>query len=361
MVRTNKPYQRPDAHRKGNPDAPGSWKHDMHESVKQSLASRLSSSSSSTSKSSSSKPSLLSRMTGGAGKELLPSSNSGPSKTKLHGFDGPVPANIHNNPNAGVELLPSGAVGGGRRPKKSGRGVNTQSRDLVNAALGAGPQRFREPRRPADRELLRQSQSQPQHSHVFIMGAARGTTWVRVENLAVGTSAEDVVSAFAPLNILDAKLTPPTNPNTVTVDLEVEQRSDAEGLIAQYHGVVADGNTLQVTIVNQGLKSRMGAGARGAHDAGHGGDRQSPAYSSASGQRTSGSAAGQELLGGSSSGKLYSDTILASNPTSSIVTLSDGTSVAVSDVSRNAAARRSDAWSAGAPNLASRIGAGGRR
>ncbi|WVQ99802.1 hypothetical protein IAU59_006944 [Kwoniella sp. CBS 9459] len=361
MVRTNKPYQRPDAHRKGNPDAPGSWKHDMHESVKQSLASRLSNSSSSAPGSrNASKPSLLARMSGGVGKELLPTSES--SKTKLHGFDGPPPANI-NNPNAGVELLPSG--GGGRRPKNSGRGVNSQSRELVNAALGAGPQRFREPRsvsgsssgRAVGRELL-----QPQQSHVSIMGAARGTTWVRVENLAVGTSAEDVVSAFAPLNILDAKLTSPTNPNTVTVDLEVEQRSDAEGLINQYHGVVADGNTLQVTIVNQGLKSRVGAGVAIAGAGQAAVNRPTSAsHSAPAPQRNTASAAGQELLGGSGSGKLYSDTILASNSSSSSMILSDGTTVPFSDPSRTSAARRSDAWGAGAPNLASRIGAGGRR
>lgn len=31
---------------------------------------------------------------------------------------------------------------------------------------------------------------------VSIMGAARGTTWVRVENLAVGTTTEDVVVSW---------------------------------------------------------------------------------------------------------------------------------------------------------------------
>ncbi|WVF72579.1 hypothetical protein IAT40_007396 [Kwoniella sp. CBS 6097] len=355
MVRTNKPYQRPDAHRKGNPDAPGSWKHDMHESVKkQSLASRLSGSSS-PSTSGSSRPSLLARMSGGVGKELLPTSGS--SKTKLHGFDGPPPANI-NNPNAGVELLPSG---GGRRPKNSGRGVNSQSRELVNAALGVGPQRFREPRSVSGGKVAGRELIQPKQSHVSIMGAARGTTWVRVENLAVGTSAEDVVSAFAPLNVLDAKLSPPTNPTTVTVDLEVEQRSDAEGLVNQYHGVVADGNTLQVTIINQGLKSRMGLVGASNTAANNSRPNQPNPAASAPARNDRASAAGQELLGGSSSRKLYSDTILASNPSSSVMTLSDGTTIPFSDGSRNAAARRSDAWSAGAPNLASRIGAGGRR
>lgn len=32
---------------------------------------------------------------------------------------------------------------------------------------------------------------------VSIMGAAKGTTWVRVENLAQGTTAEDVVVSYS--------------------------------------------------------------------------------------------------------------------------------------------------------------------
>ncbi|WVR07340.1 hypothetical protein IAU60_004381 [Kwoniella sp. DSM 27419] len=337
-MRSQKPYQRPDTYRKGNPDAPGSWKHDLAPTSRSTtLASRISGT-----PSGSSKPSLLSRMSGGAGKELLP---VGGRSGGLHGFDQPPPANI-NNPNAGVELLPSG---NGRRPKHSGRSVDAQSRELVNAALGVGPQRFREPR-VKQRELL-PGPTQPQQQHVSIMGAARGATWVRVENLALGTTADDVMSAFAPLSVLSAKLTPPANANTVTVDLELEQRSDADGLIKQYHGVVADGNTLSVTIVNQGLKSRIGNGSGATRSA------QSPPVPA--GPRTTN--AGQELLGPPSSGKLYSDTIVTSAPSSGTVTLLNGSTVTSGEAS--AAARRSDAWRAANPSLASRMGisAGGRR
>ncbi|WWC63061.1 uncharacterized protein I303_105660 [Kwoniella dejecticola CBS 10117] len=334
MVRTAKPYQRPDPYRKGNPDAPGSWKHDLHGAVNQSLASRIGKNGSSSSSSPSSRSSLANRISGGQGKELLPTSNL---STRLHGFDGPPPANI-NNANAGIELLPSS---GGRRPKNSGRGVNHQSKDQLNAALGIGAQRVRE------RPIREQIQVDRPQQHVSIMGAARGTTWVRVENLAVGTTAEDVESAFAPLVILNAKTTPPAKPNTVTVDLELENRADAEGLIKQYHGVVADGNTLSVTIVNQGLKSRMGIL-----------DPAAPVPTSVQQPARSNNNVGRELLGSGSSGKLYSDTILAANPSSSIMTLSDG-STFMPSTEAAAAAQRSDAWRRNAPSLADRMG--GRR
>ncbi|WWC93557.1 hypothetical protein V866_000392 [Kwoniella sp. B9012] len=327
MVRTAKSYQRPNSYRKANPDAPGTWKHDLHESVKQSLASRISSSSSSTSSAPGprSKASLLNRISGGQGKELLPTASS---NVRLHGFDGPPPANL-NNPNAGVELLPSGS---GRRPKNSGRGVNNQSKDQLNAALGLGAQRVRDVR-PVGRELVT-----TQHQ-VSIMGAARGTTWVRVQNLAVGTTVEDVESAFAPLVILNSKRTPPANPNTVTVDLELDNKADAEGLIKQYHGVVADGNTLSVTIINQGLKGRIGA--------------STPVVQQSAVPKVNN--VGRELLGSNSSGKLYSDTILASNPSSSIMTLSDGSTFTPSPEAA-AAAQRSEAWRQGGLPLSSRLG-----
>ncbi|WWC90929.1 uncharacterized protein L201_005867 [Kwoniella dendrophila CBS 6074] len=343
MARTNKPYQRPNSnpHRKANPDAPGSWKHDMHESARQSsLASRISST---TSASSTSGPrsSLLNRISGGQGKELLPSSSAS-SNITLHGFDGPAPANI-NNHNAGIELLPSGGSGG-RRPKNTGRGVNNQSKDQLNAALGIGAQRVRDVR-----PVVRQQQiQQPQH-HVSIMGAAKGTTWVRVENLAVGTTADDVESAFAPLVIINAKTSPPTNPNTVTVDLELENRSDADGLIKQYHGVVADGNTLSVTIINQGLKSRIGSSVAA--------PSQPASQTQQPSQRSNN--VGRELIASSSSGKLYSDTILASNPSSNIITLSDGSTYSPLP-GTSAAAQRSEIWRRGGPSLVDRMGASKR-
>ncbi|WWC71776.1 uncharacterized protein I206_105735 [Kwoniella pini CBS 10737] len=332
MVRTVKPYQRPDTYRKGNPDAPGSWKHDLHSAVNQSLASRIGKNSSSSS-GPSSRSSLANRISGGQGKELLPASSL---NTRLHGFDGPPPANM-NNANAGIELLPVS----GKRPKNSGRGVNNQSKDQLNAALGTGAQRVR------DRPSREQMRGQPSQHTVSIMGAAKGNTWVRVENLAVGTTAEDVESAFAPLVILNAKSTPPVNHNTVTVDLELENKADAEGLIKQYHGVVADGNTLSVTIINQGLKNRMGASST----------TTTNASAIAPVQQYEGrtSNAGRELLGSNSSGKLYSDQVLASHPSSSIMTLSDEPLFTQSPEAA-ATVQRSDAWRRNAPSLASRMG-----
>jgi len=76
------------------------------------------------------------------------------------------------------------------RPRKSVvRGVTEPGqRSLLDAALGQGRVR-QEVRRP----VQIQSQAQIQVESVSIMGAARGTTWVRVEHLALGTTAEDVV------------------------------------------------------------------------------------------------------------------------------------------------------------------------
>ena len=126
-------------------------------------------------KAGSSKGSLLDRISGGQGKELLPGSSSAP---KLHGF-GATPQNL-NNANAGVELLPSGAV----RPRRSepvlNKGRLVQSG--LDAALGTSL-----PRRQVVRPIV------PERGSVNILGAGRGTVLVMVENLAVGTTAEDVV------------------------------------------------------------------------------------------------------------------------------------------------------------------------
>lgn len=46
----------------------------------------------------------------------------------------------------------------------------------------------------------------------------------------------------------------------MSIDLELENRNDAEELIKQYNGVVADGNTLKLSIVNN-LKNRLGRGS----------------------------------------------------------------------------------------------------
>ncbi|KAK8854963.1 hypothetical protein IAR55_003703 [Kwoniella newhampshirensis] len=345
MVRTTKPYQRPETYRKANPDAPGSWKHDLHETVKSSLASRISSSSATTARAPA-RSSLAARISGGQGKELLPSSSTSGS-VKLHGFDGPLPANP-NNLNAGVELLPS--AGGGKTTRAPTRGVNNKGRELLNAALGVGArvQQRREVRRAQPEPAPTQQQ---QVQQVSIMGAAKGTTWVRVENLALGTTAEDVVSAFDPLPVLNAKLSSSSNSSVVSVDLELEQRSAAEDLIRQYHGVVADGNTLSVTIINTGLKSRLGGSNPLLQS-------QNQSQSSRSGPVVGAgtiSAAGQELLGSSGSGKLYSDTVLSSNPNAAIVTLTDGSS---STPRSNQSRQRSDAWLIGGPSLAQRLGKG---
>ncbi|ORY35337.1 hypothetical protein BCR39DRAFT_555494 [Naematelia encephala] len=359
MVRNNKPYSRPETQRRANPDA-GPWKHDLHESVKQSLASRISSSRGGSS-SSSSRPSLLDRISGGQGKELFPSDSSGASK--LHGFGSKPPINP-TNPNAGLELFPAG---GGRSTKREGplkRVLEPGQRSLVSSGLDAALGRHQPritPRSYAGQgvELLSPPLTGASSSSGFglgrstgnangngngtsvgsvsIMGAAKGTVWIRVENLAQGTTADDVVSAFSPSPILTSRQTSPSDALTVTVELELASRTDADDLVKRYHGAVADGNTLSVTVIRVGLVERMQSAAR----------VQAPPISAVVKKKEA--YTGQELLTGRSS-KLYSDTILASNPSAAIITLADqGAS------QRNRAA----AWSRDTPqreSLASRMG-----
>ena len=77
------------------------------------------------------------------------------------------------------------------------RGVTESGqRSLLDAALGQGPRREivrQEVRRPVPVPV----QVQNQVDSVSIMGAARGTTWVRVDYLAKGTTAEDVMVRFS--------------------------------------------------------------------------------------------------------------------------------------------------------------------
>lgn len=172
----SKPYDRNrDAARDRNPDA--LWKHDLHES--RPLSSRLGSSSSG-----GSSPSLLNRLSGGKGKELLPDT----SRSKLYGFDSAPPANTANR-NAGVELLPSGSSSSSKsaRPTRASRNrglgpIDPGQRALVANGLAALTARSR----TSGGSPSSRGQS------LNIVGAARGSLWVRVERLARGTTAEDV-------------------------------------------------------------------------------------------------------------------------------------------------------------------------
>lgn len=184
---------------KADPDAPGSWKHDLHQAPSSSLADRLSGSSRgsvSGSGSGAGSGSLLSRISGGQGqgrgKELLPAqgnkANSNSNKGKeLFGFSQTPPVNP-TNPNAGLELLsssnsrPSTGPTRTRTPRgfQAEEGARSLAQSGVNAALGL-----------ASRERRRVETSRG--GGVSILGAGRQTILVRVANLAQGTTAEDVV------------------------------------------------------------------------------------------------------------------------------------------------------------------------
>ena len=146
--------------------------------------------------SSSARPSLLSRISGGQGKELIPQggTKAGGNKGKeLFGFGSTPPVN-QSNINAGVELLgPSSKTQNSQGVVRTPRGFQAQdgNRSLAqsgfNAALGqAFGREKREQRRVQERQV----------KEVSILGAGKQTIVVRVANLAQGTTAEDVVVSY---------------------------------------------------------------------------------------------------------------------------------------------------------------------
>lgn len=268
---SSKPYSR-DASR---PSTDSQWKHDLHNTVRGTLADRLGTTTrKSGSGSNSPGGSLLDRLSGGAGKELLPA-NSSSKGGKMHA-DTP---STSTSANAGRELLPSKAARPVRssRPRGAGR-VDPSAHPLLAQSLGAlsGDRRGTVARSPP---------SPPTPAvgggGVTIMGAA-GLTVVRVEHLARGTTADDVKvgwiiciwptntqSAFAPTPILSAKIVSGSRDATATVELEIADRASADALIAQYDGVAADGEILKLTVVRprsppaRGQSGRAGGGGGG--------------------------------------------------------------------------------------------------
>ncbi|WOO82676.1 uncharacterized protein LOC62_04G006159 [Vanrija pseudolonga] len=240
-----KPYSRKPA--AGDPDS--QWSHDLYDASRTTLADRLSgsgsgSSSKASSRSaagprSSSSSSLLDRLgSSSAGRELLPSSPlvGGSSSSKLHGFTSNAPISA----NAGKELLPGNgkAARSARNSRPRGGAVDAGQRNLVASSLGAA---------------LLSNNSRRAETSVSIFGAARAsTTWVRVERLAKGTTAEDVLSAFAPAPILNTRVLSRNADRTATIELELAERAAADALVAQYDGVFADGDRLRLSIKTRG-------------------------------------------------------------------------------------------------------------
>lgn len=112
-----------------------------------------------------------------------------------------------------------------------------------------------------------------------IMGAAKSqSVWVRIEGLAAGTTADDVVvsvfpfnrtnsadekAVFAPLPIISSNQVSSQSAQQSIVDLEFQSKDAAHQAVQKYNGAVADGNTLSVKIMEtrSRLLDRMGQGS----------------------------------------------------------------------------------------------------
>lgn len=205
MLRS-KPYER-----KQDRNTDDKWTHDRFGSAGGSLGSRIEP----TRKASGG---LLERL-GGQGRELIP--DSGP---------------VRSSRNSGVELFPS-------------------SSKAARPARNSGPRGS--PGEPGQRALVANSlkalssRGSPRASSLSIMGAARGSTFVRVEQLVQGTTAEDVQASFSAYPISSSRLVSSPGSRTATVEVEVADRASADALVKQYDGVLADGERLRLTIVSR--------------------------------------------------------------------------------------------------------------
>ena len=107
--------------------------------------------------------------------------------------DAPVTSN--RAPNSGRELLPPQRQAKGSKILEERPGERNLARNGINAALGLGGGGSRRER--LLREHVVGGREKVGAGGVSIFGAARGSLWVRVENLAQGTTAEDVMVSSA--------------------------------------------------------------------------------------------------------------------------------------------------------------------
>ena len=126
----------------------------------------------------------------------------------------PVDHNNHNNDS--VKSLQSRISGLARRSKKPINKNNNKNRKSVN-----------------------------------IKGSSFKPVTISMENLAIGTSAEDVKVALSSFgNILDCNLNSlKSNDESVTVDVKFEKLEMAQKAIEEFNGLLADGRLLKVRII----------------------------------------------------------------------------------------------------------------
>ena len=86
---------------------------------------------------------------------------------------------------------------------------------------------------------------------INIKGSSFKPVTISMENLAIGTSAEDVKVALSSFgNILDCNLNSlKSNDESITVDVKFEKLEMAQKAIEEFNGLLADGRLLKVRII----------------------------------------------------------------------------------------------------------------
>ncbi|SPO42182.1 uncharacterized protein PSFLO_07665 [Pseudozyma flocculosa] len=115
------------------------------------------------------------------------------------------------------------------------------------AARARYDQELLDPQEPAQYATTGMSYPPPQ---LNIKGSS-GPTWVVVSNLAIGTSAEDIELTFGSFGrVTDVKTRNPPGANHPSVSYEVafEHRHEADLAVEKFHGALADGRVLSVSI-----------------------------------------------------------------------------------------------------------------
>lgn len=122
---------------------------------------------------------------------------------------------------------------------------NNHNNDSVKSLQSRISGLARRSKKPMNKNINRNRKS------VNIKGSSFKPVTISMENLAIGTSAEDVKVALSSFgNILDCNLNSlKSNDESITVDVKFEKLEMAQKAIEEFNGLLADGRLLKVRII----------------------------------------------------------------------------------------------------------------